>query len=434
MDYKIYLLIIISLIFFIKIFYLLNFYYIFKDNNNINASNENCIYIPAISKDHGIITEFCLRIYRGTGKVFIEIPNVFSSIYQNSYIISKAAACKVIENCNEYDYIFYTKSHFNGEGFSGTAGLSALILYTLNNKSLYTNKLSITGFILPNGLIISVGGIPEKLKASEEKNLILIAPSNYSNNILQVYTILDLKKIFYNYTDLYFEVPKKYYTILKEIASDICQNIEDTDIITLFENNSFYTAASFCFIKKSESLEVNISKEELEKEILELENIVKNYKCKTYICEELKFQVLLRINMSKDIENISKKYWRFYTAKGWYKMLLNFDKIERKDTCKIVDEDYKIMKYIINEELPEDLSCFEKREVLSRLYYNLFSIQNIDMNVFLDSVEKYLNYLYRKNGFSVTSYNYYTYGKDLIRIGRIADGILYLIYAINYAI
>ncbi|MEM4882310.1 MAG: hypothetical protein QXN76_02085 [Nanopusillaceae archaeon] len=400
---------------------------------------ERCIYIPAVSGNRGVITMFCLKVIKGAGRVFIEIPNVFSSNYQLSFAIAKLAACKLLENCNLYDYLFYTKDYFIGEGFSGTAGLATLIVsyFYLPNKN-FLNNISVTGFILPNGLIFPVSGIKEKLEASKLKNLTLLAPSNYSNEIIQIYTILDIAKLLRSDIKNYlkkFEIPKEYFDVLKEIALDICKDIDDRDIDAFIKNSSFYTAASLCFIKKSEEYKIsNISLADLESEIAELEKLLINYKCNSYNCEELKFQALLRINMSKEILDLNKKYWRFYTAKGWYKMLEKLKDIERKDTCKIIEEDYKIMGYILNKDFSQEISCFEKRELLSRIYYEFLLNYDIDISLFLDSVENYLNYLYEKNGFSITSYNYFVYGRDLINMGKISDGILYLIYAVNYAI
>ncbi|MEM4461029.1 MAG: hypothetical protein QXY70_02740, partial [Nanopusillaceae archaeon] len=155
---------------------------------------------------------------------------------------------------------------------------------------------------------------------------------------------------------------------------------------------------------------------------------------RTFTCEEIKFQILLRINMSKEASDINQKYWRFYTAKGWYKILKEFENLERKNTCKIIENDYAILKYLINENLENNNSCFEKREILSKIYNELFSNYEIDTKKFVNSVEEYLKFLYGKNGFSITSYNYFVYGKDLIEMGKIKEGILYLIYSINYAI
>lgn len=395
----------------------------------------NCIYIPAVSKNGGVITEFCLKTFLGSGKVFIEIPSVLLDKYQLSFLIAKLAVCKITRFCNNYDYLFYTKEHFSGEGFSGTAGLATLILLNLYQVE-YKQNVSVTGFILPNGLIFPVEGIQKKFEASKLKNLTFLAPSNYSKDIIQIYTILDITNYILNKNTTYsFEVPEKYRTTLKKIATEICKDINTSDINKLLESGSFYTAASLCFVRKSEKENIiNTSLEILNKEISDFESFIEKYQCKTYICNEIKFQILLRINMSKEEENINRKYWRFYTAKGWYEILKEFENMDRKDTCKYVDEDYKIIEYLSNQELPEDVSCFEKREILSRIYYSFLSNTNFDINKFLDSVENYLNYLYNKNGFSITSYNYFVYGKDLINMGKINDGLLYILYAVNYAI
>ncbi|MEM4571199.1 MAG: S16 family serine protease [Nanopusillaceae archaeon] len=424
-EFYIWLFLLISLIFLTTIYFYIK---------NIRPE-ESCIYIPAILKNEGVITQFCLKTIYGSGRVFSEIPNVFTQNYQISFIIAKSAICKIIENCDKYDYIFYTKEKFSGEGFSGTAGLATLILYEIY-KIKNKQNISITGFVLPNGLILPVGGIAEKLNASLSKNLTLIAPSNYSKDILQAYTILDIENYLLNYQKKnYLKIPEKYYLVLKEIALDICNGLENEEIKNLINKNSFYTAASLCFIEKSKNEDFIYSlPTDLEKEILDFEKDIMNYNCRTFTCEEIKFQILLRINMSKEASDINQKYWRFYTAKGWYKILKEFENLERKNTCKIIENDYAILKYLINENLENNNSCFEKREILSKIYNELFSNYEIDTKKFVNSVEEYLKFLYGKNGFSITSYNYFVYGKDLIEMGKIKEGILYLIYSINYAI
>ncbi|MEM4460829.1 MAG: S16 family serine protease, partial [Nanopusillaceae archaeon] len=233
-EFYIWLFLLISLIFLTTIYFYIK---------NIRPE-ESCIYIPAILKNEGVITQFCLKTIYGSGRVFSEIPNVFTQNYQISFIIAKSAICKIIENCDKYDYIFYTKEKFSGEGFSGTAGLATLILYEIY-KIKNKQNISITGFVLPNGLILPVGGIAEKLNASLSKNLTLIAPSNYSKDILQAYTMLDIENYLLNYQKRnYLKIPEKYYLVLKEIALDICNGLENEEIKNLINKNSFYTAAS----------------------------------------------------------------------------------------------------------------------------------------------------------------------------------------------
>lgn len=392
-----------------------------------------CISIPAISENRGVLTKFCIKAINGSGKVFVEIPSNFQGEYLYTFLFAKNAVCKIYDNCDKFDYLFYSDKYFKAEGFSGTAGFAVLIMSIFNT---FMNDYTITGFLLPNGIIFPVSMINEKLNATILNGKKLVAPSNLSNKIIQAYTILDLEEIFFNKKhNVSYEIPNVYFEVMKNISENICKDIKDPMIEELIKNRRFYTAASLCYVEKSNNDKYlpNITEEELDKQIIDLEKNVSEIKCNTYVCEELKYQVLSRINLSKGMKDLNKKYWRFYTANGWYKILLTLKDFDRVDTCKKIDNDFNLILYLSNNiNLTEN--CFEKREILTNFYINLLVNQDFDLNKFLESSRKYLLFLYEKNGFSPTSYSYFTYGEDLIKMGKTNDGILYILYGINYAV
>jgi len=404
--------------------------------NNLQTQEtlNRCIEIPAVSGNQGVLTKFCVKAIGGSGRVFVELPSNFQGEYLYTFLFAKNAVCKIYNNCNKYDYLFYTNEYFTAEGFSGTAGFGVLIMSVFNR---FMNDYAATGFLLPNGIIFPVSGVREKLEASINNGKKLVAPSNISDEIIQAYTILDLDEIFFNKKyNLSYEIPETYLEVMKNISEDICKGIENKTIEELIENGSYYTAASLCYIEKSSNDKYlpNITEEELDKQIADLEKNLSLIKCNTYVCKELKYQVYSRINMSENIKDLNEKYWRFYTAEGWYKMLLALKDLNRVDTCNEIDDDFDLLLYLSDGNISVPENCFEKREILADFYMSLLGNLNFDINKFLNSSEEYLIFLYEKNGFSPTSYSYFTYGRDLIRMGDVYEGILYILYGINYAI
>lgn len=406
----------------------------FLESLQKEITTNRCINIPAISENRGVLTKFCIKAIDGSGRVFVEIPSNFQDKYLLSFLFARNAVCKIYEKCNEYDYLFYPEKYFIAEGFSGTAGFGVLIMSVFNSLM---NNYATTGFLLPNGIIFPVSGILEKLNASTLNGEKLVAPSNLSDKIVQAYTILDLEEIFFNKEyNLSYEIPKAYFEVMKEVSEDICKDIENSTIKELIENRRFYSAASLCYVEKSNNNKYlpNITEEELDEQIADLEKNLSSIKCDTYVCEELKYQVSSRINLSKDMEDLNKKYWRFYTAEGWYRILISLKDLNRFNTCKKIDEDLNLILYLSESNINLTENCFERREILANFYINLLANLDFDLDKFLESSRKYLLFLYRNNGFSPTSYSYFTYGEDLIRMGKVTDGILYILYGINYAV
>ena len=153
------------------------------------------IYIPAVVGNEGVLTKFYIEIFNGTGKVFISIPPIFDQRSILSFLFAKEAACKIVKDCNKYSYLFYSNDVIYGEGFSGTAGFTLLILSFFYNR---TKNYPITGFMLPNGVIAPVSGIDKKLEASKKFSDYMVAPAE-GKNIIEAYTILDLMKVYFNF-------------------------------------------------------------------------------------------------------------------------------------------------------------------------------------------------------------------------------------------
>jgi len=439
MKYKIVkkILLFVFIVFLFIIYSLLYFKSIaksFQTNYIIPIKHENItfidyVYIPAIFNEIGVLTRFYLTVFPGSGYVFISLPPFFEREYQTGFLFSKEAVCKLYENCNNYTYLFYTDDVKFAEGFSGTAGFSLLILSFFKNKTRIVNY-PITGFMLPNGVIAPVSGIDKKLEATLKEFRYLVAPAE-NEKILSAYTILDLLKIYFNESYNYeIAIPEEYNKIIKEVAIDICENITRWDVKYALENGRYYTAASLCYREKSANFDVNLSEKEIDKLIEELEKLVKNYVCNTYACEEIKYQVLNRLYMAKNLSS-KEKYWRYYTAKGWFKFIEIANNINRKDTCNRILEEVKVVSFLYPDINYKNLTCFEIRELLAKIYSSYVTYRNKKA---LESIINLTKYFMMKNGFSISAYNYLQYAEDLYDIGDKDSAFYYAILSLEYAI
>ncbi len=392
----------------------------------------DCIYIPAVSDNKGVITRFCLNVLSGTGKVFISLPPFFEKESSVGFVFAKDAVCKLFDDCDRYSYLFYSNDVIYGEGLSGTAGFSLLILSFFEKHlkhKIRNHDYPITGFMLPNGVIAPVAGILQKINASLEVSNKLVAPTS-GKHIVSAYTILDLLKIYFNETvNVSFSVPESYKYVIREIAQDMCKGISNETVQALMEKGDYYSAASYCFRIKSESYEVNYTDDQVNRMISRILSQVNNTLCYTYECKEIKYQVISRLKMAKKL-NESKKYWRYYTATGWYKFFQIANQIDRKDTCSQIKRDYTAMRYLYPQ-LPNTTDCFEMREYLAKVYASLVTYRN---ETAFKSIERLIEYYFNRNGFSISAYSYLEYAKDLYAQGDKDSAFYYLLLSLEYAV
>ena len=392
----------------------------------------NCLYIPAVSGDKGVITRFCLNVLPGNGRVFISLPPFFDKESSVGFVFSKDAACKIFpELCNKYSYLFYSNDVIYGEGLSGTAGFSLLILSFFEKKIYNQTRIKnypVTGFMLPNGVIAPVAGIPQKTNASLEVSNHLVAPTS-GKHIISAYTILDLMKIYFNRSfNTSFSVPGSYNSVMREITEDMCEGIQNKTVSELIAKGDYYSAASWCFRIKSKQ-KVNYTADQINRMIENMYSKVNQTICYTYECREIKYQVISRLNLAKAL-NGTRKYWRYYTAVGWYKFFEIANQIHRRDTCTQIKRDYLALKYLYPK-LPNTTDCFKMREYLARIYASLITYRN--ETAFKD-IQNLVGYYLNRNGFSITAYNYLEYAKDLYSEGDKDSAFYYLILALEYAV
>jgi len=385
-----------------------------------NFLNISCVSIPVIKGNgEADISILCSKIIKGSGNVLIQNIPIKDEDFQASSIFSYIALCNFdYEYCKSHDFLIYFKNKgMAARGGSGGAGLFLLYLGAKKN-------CSVTGYILPSGLALPIKAIDKKYKISKELNYKCILAPNEYKDITVFNDIFDLYEIYFNKNlSFEFKVPKKYYDITKEAAMLVCDEI--------YENSSYYYQASKCFRRRvGES--VSINKDELIKNITKLKEKIENIKCLTYSCEEIKYQVMKRLNSAlENINNISYSYWRYITALGWSKYFdIKYNREKREDLTSLK---YNILEYILKRE-ERAKNYFEMKEKIAR-YELTIAINLEDKERILKKVwnltEKYLG----KYGFSISSYNYLQYSKDLYYIDKDIDSSLYYAFlALEYSI
>lgn len=132
--------------------------------------------VPAVTTDgQGIVTAIEARMQPGTGGVFIDVEPFVSVETQNSARVAAQQAAKLAGvNLKEYDVFF--KIVANTEVVDGPSGGHALALLAYAE---FTGKkprtdLTATGTIEPSGAIGQVGGILEKMQASQKSGIKLV--------------------------------------------------------------------------------------------------------------------------------------------------------------------------------------------------------------------------------------------------------------------
>lgn len=192
-----------------------------------------------------------------------------------------------------------------------------------------------------------------------------------------------------------------------------------------------------CFESHVSSNNINISEAQVINDINSLYNNVTSYSCYgNYECKEIKYQVISRLEAANSsLNNISYSYWRYYSALGWSEFLPITQNINKNNECNLINQEYQLMQYTYQGQLPQNLSCFDEMNFLANIYYLYIANDTNYMNINTANNIEYLDYYYyNKYGFSITSYNYLQFGKDLIEMNQTESGFYYLILSIEYAI
>ncbi len=207
-----------------------------------NVSADNSIKLLAVNEltNNGTIVDLNLRTIDGSGKVFIETYPLSQIDTQISLRIAKTIACKTSEKyCLNKDFIYSLKTDSSViAGPSAGAAITVLTMASLENKQLDPYTV-ITGVINSGGVIGTVGGVKEKIKAAANAGMKrVLIPKGESNStelitfgeslnleVIEVSEIEEAYGIFTNQNINYPElrVDDNYKEIMKSINEEICR-------------------------------------------------------------------------------------------------------------------------------------------------------------------------------------------------------------------
>jgi len=486
----------------------------------------------------GSIADLYLDMQPGNGRIFLETFPLTKFDTQISTRFAKEIACDYIDaDCSKYDF-FYTINADSPIIAGASAGSSvALLTISLLNDLKIKEDVAITGTINSGGLIGPIGGLKEKIEAAKKAgiNTILIPEGskvsrrnnktidikNFSKSIgVKVIEVSTLSEAIEGFTGKKIKKQQENITIsssytdtMKDLASQLCLRAKELKDISIklkinksqavkkaenltskgqesFRENSYYSAASYCFganveysytILLSEDLtEQGILKKVklIEKSINNLNEKIKKDKIKTITDLEAYMVVKERLTeasdfLSKILDGIEDKekslhdlayaIERLNSAKSWATFLdnrgkeFNLNKEVLKASCKYrlaeAEERYQYVNlyypttlentrkeinyaYIDLEKENYALCIFKASKakanldiVLSVLYAEEQQIKNI-LSQKLEIVKRNLIKETQKGIFPILGYSYYEYATVLEKEDTYSS-LLYSEYALE---
>ncbi len=385
------------------------------------------IQIPAVINNTGILSTFKLTDSFGNGKLYVSNTPFKDYLTQLSFEFSRLAFCSLFNCYNKNYYLTIDTTTLFIEGPSASAGVFILLSSTVLG---FPKEIPITGFLIPNGIILPVGGIKQKVEASKG-NIVIPYLEDYDKGV-KAMNIFDLLRIYFNYEPKEKKYNlKKYKEIIEKIAEDICSYANDSKALYYLSKGHYYTAASLCFSDVVKNINKTVNKTEIINFIRKVEKI----KCRNYICEEIKYNVLDRAYEALN-SNGTYAYWRFYTAKQWLQFInLTSD---RKPNCRFYKDLFNIMNSYFALETSQELklknyTCIGYKistlPAFLVLEYKYGANATKLLYVLWNTTEDYLKY----KGFSVAAYNYLQYSKDLYKMNDTKSAIYYATLALLYA-
>lgn len=271
----------------------------------------------------GSIADLYLEIKKGTGRVFLETFPLTKFDTQISTRFAKEIACNYVDaDCDKYDF-FYTINANSPIVAGASAGSSIALLTVSLIKDLEIDEnIATTGTINSGGLVGPVGGLKEKIEAAKSEGLTkVLIPSggkitidenkttsaeNLSKELdIEVIEVSTLREVIEEFTGIKIEEDERnidlnqdYLDTMAFLAEDLCTRsktlstslnkleIKDNTSLNRAENltlkgaeavqqNSHYSAASYCFGANVEYSYLLLSAQDLnKKEIKQKQNSV----------------------------------------------------------------------------------------------------------------------------------------------------------------
>jgi len=164
-------------------------FFYFKSSTKISTENESIVLepvilnyknvsinVPAVNEEgKGAIVKLKVQAIQGEGRTLVNVDNLLFWVdTQFSIRTAKSVAENVTKlDLSDIDLIYTIETDASViEGQSAGAALTIATVAAIQNKTINKNVI-ITGTILPDGKIGSVGSIFEKAKASKDMNATL---------------------------------------------------------------------------------------------------------------------------------------------------------------------------------------------------------------------------------------------------------------------
>jgi uncharacterized protein len=299
------------------------------DSNIISSGHMPLLTVSELANntEYGGVADLSLVVKSGSGRIFIDSFPLSKIDTQITMRFATEIACDLLDkDCSNYDF-FYTITANSAVVGGPSAGAAATVLTValLDNQVLDIHTV-MTGTINSGNLIGPVAGVPAKAQAAKDNGYTTILIPNWDNvnntpdenlsmNIIYVST---LEEALYYFTGKNYSITmsdsiydssyyKEYTKIMSDVTIDLCTkygHIDDATIVlpnltnyginitnssqdnfisalTAMNNNSYYSAASFCFggnVKIYNSLIQNLSNDDLKIIYLKLFDNVSSFK------------------------------------------------------------------------------------------------------------------------------------------------------------
>ncbi len=284
-----------------------------------------CMYIFGVMQEEGGIVsgfpaEACIRIINGSGKVYLLTSPLVEIDTQATALIAKNVACKFLGyDCSNLDFLYEIRSDYpHIGGPSGSAALALLTVSALLDKPV-SKEVSITGMILPDGVIGPVGGIYYKADAARKKGIkIFMIPKGER---LVPYEEVKRSQI------------GPVYQEIREIKTiDIIDYARENWNMTILEVNSIEDVVKY-------ALGIKVEKKVDEEKISQMKNLYKELMKET--CEY--FENIIEENV-KDAQDAKKRRNYYVCASLYYAYYIN--KTKEEIVRKLEEEGYNALYYI----------------------------------------------------------------------------------------
>lgn len=470
----------------------------------------------------GTIAQLGLEIRPGSERVYLETFPMTKVTTQASLRFAQQVACSELEvDCSQYDFLFTIKALPGIVGGPSAGGAATVLITSLLLDKPIPQAIAMTGTINSGGMIGPVGGLQKKIEAAGSNHIktVLIPKGtrqfeednktidlvefgrglNLSvNEVATIHEVLEIalgiKQPKMNES---LKIDERYLSIMKAVANDLCErsrqlNGSDPNNFTMrasaaLANESYYSAASFCFranVDARSEWYANLSKEEALKrahdigeDISAFRNEVLTRNISSLTDVQTFMAVMERVEEAQGLLNESVKELennnsaqgtigfaqeRLFSAKTWARFFdgangFAVNKEELKESCmqKIAEaeERYSYVKSIIpdaldgtREDIDKAYSQLSKGDIVMCLYgaakakaetevlLNLLGVSeerfgdviDLKLNISRDALMK----AQKKGVFPIIAYSYYDYAQSLRGFDNVS-ALLFSEYALE---